>query len=94
MVTVFYSDTLTDVVLLKVVETTIVGMCLLWSKMSVMLVKLLVAVLIQYAFLKMDAQCGLLEVATMVNDSQFFFVQLFFCLLIQWQKAFKCGFGQ
>ena len=74
----FYSGTLTEVVFLKVVETAIVGMCLLWSKMSVMLVKLHAAVLIRYAFLKMDAQCGLLEVATMVSYFQFSFVQLFF----------------
>ena len=78
MIMLFYSETLTKVVFLKVVETTTVGMCLLWSKISVMLVKLHVAVLIQYAFLKMDAQYGLSEVATMVSYFQFSFVQLFF----------------
>lgn len=77
MIMLFYSDTLTEVVFLKVVETTIVGMYLLWSKMSVLLVKLHVAVLIQYAFLKMDAQYGLSEVATMVSYFQFSYVQVF-----------------
>lgn len=51
----------------KVVEITIVGMCLLWSKMLVVWVKWHAAVLIHYVFLRMDGQCGLLEVETMVN---------------------------
>lgn len=51
---------------LKDAEITTVGMYLLWSKISVW-VKWHVAVLIHYASLRMDGQCGLLVVETMVN---------------------------